>query len=110
LKNGTLVTPPLDDQILAGVTRDSIIQLARDVLGVTVEERPISIDEALDDGVEVFCTGTAYTVKDVASLDHRGRVQSFDDCELQQALLAELRGIQLGDREDRFDWMTEVRP
>ncbi len=110
LKNDTLVTPPLDDQILAGVTRDSIIHLAREVLGLTVEERPISIEEALDDGAEVFCTGTAYTVKDVGSLDYRNRVREFPRHDTQQALLSELRGIQWGDKEDRFNWMTEVGP
>ena len=46
LKNGTLVTPSLEDTILPGITRISVIELARD-LGVKVEERRISVEEVL---------------------------------------------------------------
>jgi branched-chain amino acid aminotransferase len=108
LTDGTLVTPPLDDQILPGITRDSVIRIARDVLGVDVQERPISIREAVEAGAEMFCAGTAWTVQAVGEVDYRGRVHRFDARELQQALLEELAGIQSGEREDRFGWVTEV--
>ena len=109
LGNGTLVTPSLNDQILAGITRDSAIRVARDVLGVTVEERPISVDEALEDGEEIFCTGTAWTVRSIGEIDYLGRLHRFASSELQQAILDEIQGIQLGEREDRFGWISEVR-
>src|SRR5262249_8353182 len=54
LKSGALLTPPLDDQILPGVTRDSVIRVAREVLGLKVEEAPIAIDDVLSQGEEVF--------------------------------------------------------
>jgi len=109
LKNGILVTPPLDDQILAGVTRDSVLRLARKVLGVPTEERRISIDEALEEAEEIFCTGTAWTVLNVNEVDHRERVHTFKSHDLQQALRAELLRVQTGEAPDRFGWTTEVR-
>jgi branched-chain amino acid aminotransferase len=108
LKNGPLVTPPLDDQILAGISRDSVLRLARDVLGVPTEERSITLEEALD-AEEIFCTGTAWTVRNVQEVDYRGTIHSFPDRDLQQTLRAELLGVQTGESEDRFGWMTEVR-
>jgi branched-chain amino acid aminotransferase len=109
LKNGPLVTPALDDQILAGITRDSVLRLAREVLGVATEERPVTLDEALADGEEIFCTGTAWTVRTVHEIDHRGRIHAFAGRELQQALRTELLGVQCGDAPDRFGWTTEIR-
>ncbi len=110
LKSGPVVTPPLDDQILAGITRDAAIRVCREILGLEVKERPVPIQEVLDDGEEVFCTGTAWAVQHVRELDYRDRGSTFRPRELQQALLDEIRGIQLGDREDRFGWVTEVGP
>ena len=46
LRSGALVTPPLDDQILAGVTRDSVIRICREILDQRVEERALPIEEA----------------------------------------------------------------
>jgi branched-chain amino acid aminotransferase len=110
LKSGPLVTPPLDDQILAGLTRDSVIRLAREVIDLEVLERAVSLEEVLDDAEEIFCTGTAWTVVNVRELDHNDRVYRFDASDVQKTLLDELRGIQDGEREDRFGWTTEVSP
>ncbi len=108
LASGTLVTPPLDDQILAGITRDSAIRIARELLGVPVEERDISVAEALEDGEEFFCTGTAWTVRPVREIDFRGQPRRFMTHDLQRAILEELQGVQSGTREDAFGWTTEV--
>jgi len=108
LRSGPLVTPPLDDQILAGITRDSVMRLAREVFDVEVVERPIRLEEVVDAAEEVFCTGTAWTVLNVRELDHRDRVHRFECNDLQQKLLGELRGIQSGAREDRFGWTKEI--
>ncbi len=108
LRSGTLVTPPLDDQILPGITRDSAIHVAREVLGIQVEERPITVDEFLEDGEEVFCTGTAWTVQNIREVVYRTSTRTFEKNDLQQALLAEIRGIQTGEKEDLFGWVTEV--
>jgi branched-chain amino acid aminotransferase len=108
LRNGRLVTPALDDQILAGVTRDSVIRIAREVLGLVVEERAVGVEEALEDAEELFCTGTAYTVVGARELDYRGRIHRFDSRDVQRAILSEVRAIQRGECEDRFDWTLEI--
>ncbi len=108
LKSGAIVTPPLDDQILPGVTRDSVIRVARDILKMRVEERTISIDEALADGEEVFCTGTAWTVKSVREVVHHGEAHAFPKSETRKAILDIVLGIQMGAREDPFGWTKEV--
>jgi branched-chain amino acid aminotransferase len=108
LKSGALVTPPLSDQILDGNTRASAVQIAREVLGMKVEERPISIDEALADGEEVFAAGTAWTLLSVAELVHRGQSYRFTATATREALLKRLRAVQCGTDEDKFGWTLEV--
>jgi branched-chain amino acid aminotransferase len=110
LRDGKLVTPALDDQILAGVTRDSVIRLARETLGVEVEERPLALAEVLEEADEVFCAGTAWTLQPVRMIDWQGEARHFESDELQRTLLAELHGIQCGEREDRFGWVVEIGP
>lgn len=109
LKNGTLVTPPLSDQILDGNTRASTLELAREVLGMKVEERPISIDETLADADEVFASGTAWTLLSVRELNYRDRAHAFPSTRTREELLKLLRGIQCGTAEDRFGWTSEVK-
>jgi branched-chain amino acid aminotransferase len=108
LEDGTLVTPPLDDQILPGITRDSAVRVAREVLHLDVEERPLSIEEVLDRGKEIFATGTAWTVQSIRELVYRAKAYSFPAHELRDALLEEIRGIQTGEKDDLFGWVTEV--
>ncbi len=111
LKDGTLVTPDLGDTILPGITRKSVIQLARDK-GVKVEERKLSIQEVLDNGGECFVTGTAAGITPITSLTHQGKRREFGDGtprELTLNLLHELKGIQYGVLEDRYNWMVPVK-
>jgi len=108
LKSGGIVTPPLDDQILPGVTRDSAIRVAREVLKIRVDERPIEIGEALSDGEEMFCTGTAWTVQSVREVVHGGRAHAFPKTETRKAILDIILGIQTGERPDPFGWTKEV--
>jgi branched-chain amino acid aminotransferase len=107
-KDGTIITPPLDDQILPGVTRDSAIQVARKVLKMEVEERPIPIEEVIAEGEEIFCAGTAWTIQSVREIVYRDRAVSFPADATRKALLEVLRGIQTGQREDPFGWTREV--
>ncbi len=114
LRSGTLVTPPLDDQILAGITRDSAVRAAREILGIKVEERPLPIEEVLSEGEEMFCTGTAWTLQSVRELVHsdpfgKGKEHPFAKTELRRELLDIIRGIQTGTRPDPFGWTTEVK-
>ena len=70
VKNGEIITPTETDNCLLGITRDSIIEIAQNELGITVIERQIHRSELyLAD--EVFLTGTAAHVTSVGSLDNR---------------------------------------
>lgn len=70
VRKGKLVTPPITENILEGVTRDSILELAANELGLTVEERTIDRTE-LYRAEEAFFTGTAAQVAPIAQIDNR---------------------------------------
>ena len=108
LRSGKLVTPPVDTQVLPGITRDSAIRVARERFGVEVEERQLSIDEVFEEGVELFCTGTAWTLLSVGQIDHGDAVKTFPEHELRDRIFAEIYGIQTGAVEDPFAWIVEV--
>ena len=108
LKSGKIVTPPLDDQILPGITRASVAEVARRDLGLEVEERALSIDEVISDGVELFCTGTAWTVQSVREIVHEDQTFRFTEEDVRQSLLDILRGLQSGARDDTHGWIREV--
>jgi branched-chain amino acid aminotransferase len=105
---GRLITPPLDDQILAGITRDSVITVAREDLGLDVEERPIAIDEVLDGAQEAFCTGTAWTIARVGEIAFRDRTATIRGRDVRDGLWEILGGIQTGRRADRRGWTRLV--
>lgn len=109
LRDGRLVTPPIGDQIMPGVTRDSVIAAADRVLGLRVDERPLALDELLDDATEVFCTGTAWTVRGVREIAHRDRLTAYRSQELCARLWEIISGVQYGRCEDSFRW-TRVVP
>lgn len=110
-----LLTSPLTGSILPGITRDSVLQLARD-LGIKAVERRLSIDEvytAHDAGTlkEIFSTGTAAVISPIGELCYRDRVISVNGGkagELSARLLAELQAMQRGQREDRHHWLVRV--
>jgi branched-chain amino acid aminotransferase len=115
LKDGTLVTPELSGSILEGVTRASIIQLARD-RGHEVQERKVTIDEWRD-GVtsgavaEAFACGTAAVVTPITALKGRDFMvgdESAPAGKLTMSLRQELTDIQYGRLPDRHGWMTRL--
>jgi branched-chain amino acid aminotransferase len=70
VRDGIIYTPPVTENILEGITRRTIIELAREVLGITVVERRIDRTEVyLVD--ELFMTGTAAQIVAVTKVDHR---------------------------------------
>ena len=110
LKSGELVTPELGDTILPGITRASVIELARD-MGVRVSERKLSIEEVLSEGAECFVTGTAAGVTPIESLTHQGKEVIFNQGkvgELTATLRDTLKGIQYGTLPDTKGWMVRV--
>jgi branched-chain amino acid aminotransferase len=70
LRDGILVTPPVTDNILEGITRKSVMELARKELGLTVVERSIDRTEVYI-CEEMFMTGTAAQITAVTKVDHR---------------------------------------
>lgn len=70
LRNGRLITPPVSENILEGITRDSVIELARNELGLDIVERPIDRSE-LYVCDELFFTGTAVEIGPIVRVDHR---------------------------------------
>ncbi|GAA1812106.1 branched-chain amino acid aminotransferase [Nesterenkonia flava] len=108
-----LLTPALTGTILEGITRDSVIQLAKD-RGMQVEERRITLDEwdrGVTDGTitEVFACGTAAVITPIGELiDGEKTIASTGTGEVTQAIRDELLGIQLGTVEDRHGWMHKL--
>jgi branched-chain amino acid aminotransferase len=112
--DGTLVTPELSGSILEGVTRSSILALARE-RGHEVEERRVTIDEwrkgiAAGEIVEVFACGTAAVITPVGTLKWRdGSVSSGEQAgPVTSALRAQLLDIQYGRAADNHGWMQRL--
>src|SRR4029079_5982985 len=70
VRNGTIVTPPVTDDILEGITRASLMTLFREEMGLTVVERSIDRTE-LAVAEEVFLAGTGAQIVPITRLDHR---------------------------------------
>lgn len=108
------ITPPLGDTILAGVTRDSVIQLLKD-RGMEVEERPLSIDEIIDaykKGAlkELFGTGTAATISMIKELRYQDFVMTFETekWKIAPEIARTMNAIKEGKIEDKYGWMVKV--
>eukprot|EP00882_Tetradesmus_deserticola_P004929 GHRQ01005193.1.p1 GENE.GHRQ01005193.1~~GHRQ01005193.1.p1 ORF type:complete len:374 (+),score=149.89 GHRQ01005193.1:67-1188(+) len=109
-KGTTIKTPPLSGTILPGVTRASIIELARS-RGYEVLEEKVSITEAME-ADEIFTTGTAVVVCSVGSLTYRGDKRSFT-AEGQAGstaleLYTALTQLQTEQAQDPFGWVYKV--
>jgi len=114
-RDGTLVTPALSGSILEGITRESIIRLARD-RGITVEERRMHVEDwkngvASGEITEVFACGTAAVVTPIGELKGEGFAVgdlSAPAGELTMSLRQELTDIQYGRRPDPHGWMVKL--
>ncbi|MEM7382660.1 MAG: branched-chain-amino-acid transaminase, partial [Bacteroidota bacterium] len=110
----TLVTSPVSDRILDGVTRKSILTLAED-LGIPFEVRKISVHElveAANNGSlkEIFGAGTAAVISPIASFGYKGT--DYDLPELEDSYAHKLKkmitDIQYNRAEDKFGWRYSV--
>jgi len=102
---GELVTTPLHNSILAGITRASVLQLARE-LGYNVREMVIP-REMLYVADEVFFSGTAVEVTPITSVD-RVTVGAGEVGPVTKAIQQAFFGIVKGDVPDRHGWLTKV--
>ncbi len=111
LTGNTIKTPKLDGSILPGITRDSVITLAKDTIGLEVLETNVTLTE-LYDADEVFCTGTAVVVTPVGSitgLDGKHKIADGKIGQLTSKLRQLLTGIQRGDISDEFGWLYPIK-
>jgi len=106
VRNGTLITPPVTENVLEGITRRSIIELAKDEMGLTVVERPIDRSEVYICD-ELFMTGTAAQVAAVTKVDHRPVGQGVMGPVTEQ-LRSLFNGIVLGDNPKYAHWNVAV--
>ena len=110
LDSDRVVTRALDSTFLHGVTRDSVLTLARD-RGMAVEERDVSVDELLAWRGEAALAGTAAVLSGVGTLVHRGARHTVGDGSVGAttlALRAGLAAIQRGEVEDVHGWTRPV--
>lgn len=108
LKDGTLVTPSLEDTILPGITRKSVLVLAREN-GIATDERRVSVKEVFANAKECFVSGTAAGITSIESITHEGKEAVFAGRvmgEVTRLLLKTLKGIQYGAVPDTHGWMV----
>ena len=111
----TAITPSIDEgTILAGVTRDSVIQILKD-MGLKVEERRLGMDEIIEayknkDLTEIFGTGTAATISPIKELLYKDFVMTFETekWKFAQEVKRRLNDIKEGRAEDKYHWMVEA--
>jgi branched-chain amino acid aminotransferase len=116
LINEVVVTPPLSDSILDGVTRDSFITIAKD-MGYKVEERKIGAPELIssfEKGIlqEAFGTGTAAVVAPIQMIHIKGKdytLPTVKDSNVSLKIKQRLSDIRLGAAPDKNNWNTVIK-
>lgn len=106
VRKGKLMTPPLGNSVLPGITRDAILKLAEDT-GIPVVEQMIP-REMLYVAEEVFFCGTASEITPIRSID-KIAVNNGITGPITLGLQAEFFGIVNGTKPDRHDWFTKVQ-
>jgi branched-chain amino acid aminotransferase len=104
--NGMVLTPPLSSSILAGITRDSVIQICQE-LGITVKERSIQ-RAALYIADEAFFSGTAAEITPIRSVD-RITVGAGGRGTITEKIQTAFFEITKGEREAPGEWLTYVK-
>lgn len=113
--NDTLITAPTGDTILKGITRDSVIKVAKD-WGVKVEERPVRVAEVVEAAAngtlkEAFGAGTAATIAHIKAIGFEGKdydLPAITEDSLSSKLMKALSDIKTGAAEDRHNWTFKV--
>jgi branched-chain amino acid aminotransferase len=115
-KDGSVVTPQLNGQILESVTRASVIEVLND-RNIKVVERKISLTELVDgiksgDIVEAFACGTAAVITSISELSNDDFTATLSDGDVEGELTVSLReeivGIQTGKVADKYGWCTQI--
>ncbi|GGW27241.1 branched-chain amino acid aminotransferase [Arenibacter certesii] len=112
--NDTLLTSPTSDRILDGITRKSLIEIAKDE-NIKVEVRPITVKEVIEASKngslkEMFGAGTAAVISPISTFGHKD--QDYDLPELENSYASILKkritDIQYNKAEDKFGWRYQV--
>jgi len=109
VKGNTLFTPERGS-ILPGITRDSVMTIAKDILGMKVEETKVSYDDVLD-ADECFASGTAAVIASIGSIEYKDRIKIYNNMEvgpIAQKMYTTLREFQHMQREDVYGWSKEI--
>ena len=112
---GTLYTAPLAGSILPGITRDSVIKIAK-ASGINVKEEKLAIEDVFKENEtggleEVFGTGTAAVVSPVGGMTWKDKnivVSGGKMGPLTSKLYDKLTGIQYGKEKDEFGWIMTI--
>lgn len=113
--NDKVVTPQLTGTILAGITRDSVLTLLRD-MGVSVEERLVSIDEvaqAYENGTltEAFGMGTAATIAQISTIGYNGKdliLPPVSERKYSNLVGQKLEEIKRAKCDDPYGWVVRI--
>ncbi len=111
----TLITPALSDSILAGITRDSVLKLARK-WSMKVEERSVSVKEVIEAAQngrlkEAFGAGTAATIAHIELIGYEDKdyyLPPVAERKFSNKVYEELEGIKRGNLPDPFGWITKM--
>jgi branched-chain amino acid aminotransferase len=114
--DGKIITPPAGETILGGITRTSVIDIARD-LGYTVEVRQISVEEVIkaqENGKleDMFGTGTAVTITHISGFGRKGvdyELPSVSERKISSHLKRELEGIKRNKQNNYPQWLVIVK-
>lgn len=114
-KGNTLFTPALSDSILDGVTRDSVLQVARD-WGFTVEERKVSVSEVMEaiskgELDEAFGAGTAATIAPIRVIHYQGNdytLRPYQEWEFAPKVSTFLDSLKRGNENDIHNWNKRI--
>lgn len=113
--NDTIITPPAGETILGGITRASVLTIAKD-LGYKCEERKLSVAEVIEAHKagtlsDMFGTGTAVTITHVSAFGHEGEIYelpAMEERSISNTLKKELEAIKRGATSTSHDWIVRV--
>ena len=106
IMNGKLYTPPSSDNVLMGITRDTVITLAKNEFGIDTDERSIDRSE-LYIADECFMTGTAAHLTPIIEIDHR-KVGTGEAGEITKKLQQMFFDVIRGKNSKYMDWCTPI--
>lgn len=114
--NDTVITPSeVDDTILQGITKRSVLQIAKD-WGYKIEERKVTVEEvitAIKNGTlqDAFGAGTAATIAHISLIGYEGEnytLPSIESRELSNRIKAHIESYKKGEIEDKYNWLMRI--